>query len=688
MRMMPIAIWALAALALVSTAVVELLHWTGGPVLDYLPFLAAGACAMWLRPDHRAARRLLLAASLLGLSANGGSALSLLYLRPESIDPLSLALANGLHKAIAISFFAALVGLFAVFPDGHYQGRWQRWLVAFWWACVPVVALYETLSYPRINFNPWMVWAAPSVANPLYVPPLALLNPVISTFDDQTLIPFVLAVLLVALRYRRTSSEVRMQIRWPLLGLLPFVAVLASGIFVGLGMLPAWANGDLFIVAIVLLPVTIAIAIVRHRLFDIDLVIRKSLVYGVLWLAIAAAYAGLASLLGIAAGQHYPMAVAVILAIAASMAFQPARRWLEQAADRWVFGCRLSGYELVRRFGATLEETAALDQLAPAMAATVRGGLGVAWARVVVDEPGGGGGRRTIIGADGRANAEAAEPAATAPLVHAGEQIGAIECGPKASGAWTPADQDLLESLGRQAALAVRNSRLAAELADRLEDLAASRARIIRAEDAERRRIERNIHDGIQQDLVSLIAKLGLARSQLSRDPERVEALLAALQDETGQALEELRELARGIHPPVLTDRGLLEAIESRVARMPLGVTIEVDRALKGARFAEEVEAAAYFLVCEALTNSLKHSGAREAKVKLRCAEGRLELEVSDSGRGFESDGDRTRRGGLAGVADRVEAIGGAVTVTSCPGSGTRIRAELPGTLRDARVHA
>jgi signal transduction histidine kinase len=683
MRVVTIALyWALAVLASAATVGTTVSDYAvGGPAashaggaLIYLPFYAAGVFAFWRRPDHPAARRLLVVASLLGLYTAAGDLISVLYLARGFFPGLWLA--NTVDKAIGIAISTAVLGLFAVFPDGRYQRAYERWIVRIWAALIPTVPVLELVSHPNLYFNHWIVWSDPTLPNPFYVPALAVLAPVLRQIDDQTLVPFVIAAGLVAARYRRFPAEQRRQIKWPLLGLLTFVPVPISLIFVQLGLIPAWVNGSLFVLAIVLLPVSLAIGIVRHQLLDIDLVIRKSLVYGALWLAIALTYAGLAVLLGIAAGQRYPVGLAVVLTIAAAMAFQPVRRWLERLADRWVFGHRLSGYELVRSFGAALQETSALDQLAPRVAATVREGLGVRWARVVVERETHDGLHAEVVGAEGISSDDPGEARATAALVHGGDRIGRIECGPKVEGGWLAADQDLLESLGRQAALAIHNSRLAAELAERLEELRASRSRIIRAEDVERRRIERNIHDGVQQDLVALMAKLGLARAQLTRDPALVDATLARLQDETRRALEELRELARGIHPPVLTDRGILEALEAVAARLPLGVAIDVDRSLEGRRFAEETEAAAYFLVCEALTNSVKHASARQARIRLTSENGRLSVEVSDDGQGF--DPRTTTRAGLAGLADRVEAVGGEVQIRSRPGEGTTVSATLP----------
>ncbi|HEX6348547.1 MAG TPA: sensor histidine kinase, partial [Candidatus Dormibacteraeota bacterium] len=391
---------------------------------------------------------------------------------------------------------------------------------------------------------------------------------------------------------------------------------------------------------------------------------------------IALAYAGLAALLGLAAGRRFPVAVAVAVTIAATTAFQPARVWLERLADRWIFGRRFGRYETVRRLGAAVDWTLGLEPLGARIASTIREAMPVAWVRIVVEQEATQRQRARVIGVDGIAAEDPLAPDATAALTVGDDEVGRIECGLKPRRSWTTSDDDLLKSLARQAAMAIRSSLLAEQLAERLEDLAASRARIVRAEDAERRRIERNIHDGIQQDMVALIANLGLARTQLVHDPSVVDASLARLQDDARSALAELRELARGIHPPVLTDRGILEAIEARIARMPLGVGFEIDRKLDGARFPGEVEAAAYFLVCEALTNAAKHAAVNDAKVRIARSDEGLLVEVVDHGRGFDPEG--TQRAGLDGIADRVEALGGKFQVCSAPGDGTVVRAILP----------
>jgi len=646
--------------------------------LIYIPFFLAGAFAFWKRPDQRAARRLLLVGALAVLFSAVGNIISVVYLVHGPVSWFWAA--NTVDRVLTGAFYAALIAMLAVFPDGHYHRRYERWMVWLWGCLLPVSPVVELLAHPAVFVNAYNVWAAPQLRSPLYVPALASLYPIIQSVDDQTLLPILIAALILPLRYWRSDPEQRQQVKWPLFVLLGFFQVPIAGGLAQLGVVPSALNNILFILAIVSLPVSFAIGIVKHRLLDIDLVIRKSIIYGALWLVIALTYAGLAALLGIAAGQRFPVGLAVALTIVAAMAFQPARRRLERLADRWVFGERLGGYELLQRFGTALEDTSDLTQLAPRVAATVREGLGVWWARIVMETETPEGPRFEAIGADGIGLDKPAQPEAVAALAHGDELVGRIECGPKVEGEWQRSDQDLLETLGRQAALAIRNAHLAAELSLRLEELEASRLRIIRAEDAERRRIERNIHDGVQQDLIALMAKIGLARTQLGGDPALVDATLSRLQEETRQALEELRELARGIHPPVLTDRGLLEAIEARAARLPLGITVETDRALYGRRFAEEIEGAAYFLVCEALTNTVKHAAAQGAGIRLEAQNGHLYVQVSDDGQGF--DPHTTPRAGLAGLTDRIEALGGTVRIESRQGHGSTVSATLPA--RDA----
>jgi signal transduction histidine kinase len=232
---------------------------------------------------------------------------------------------------------------------------------------------------------------------------------------------------------------------------------------------------------------------------------------------------------------------------------------------------------------------------------------------------------------------------------------------------------ELVNSVCAAAALTLENERLRAELLAKLAELQASRARLVEATESERRRIERDLHDGTQQRLVSIAMTLGLAESKLAGDRPNVGPVLREARDALALALEELRELTQGIRPAILVERGLGAALDDLSRRAALPVRLDV--ALPEDRLPEQVETAAYFVASEALANAGKHSHASEVRLTALAAGETLALEVSDDGIGGAGGGAGS---GLRGLADRVEAIGGRLTVSSPPGRGTTIRAEIP----------
>ena len=233
-------------------------------------------------------------------------------------------------------------------------------------------------------------------------------------------------------------------------------------------------------------------------------------------------------------------------------------------------------------------------------------------------------------------------------------------------------EPELVESAGAAAGLALENERLHAELRARLEELRASRARIVEAAQQERRRIERDLHDGTQQRLVSIAMTLGLADSRIDRDPAAAKALLGEARASLSDALRELRELAQGIHPGILTERGLRPALEelAYAARLPLELDVSLSE-----RLPERVEAAAYYVVSEAITNVVKHAEANSIRVRVERVDGHAVVEVADDGVGGADSGGGT---GLRGLADRVDALGGRLRVESPRGRGTVVHAEIP----------
>jgi signal transduction histidine kinase len=232
-------------------------------------------------------------------------------------------------------------------------------------------------------------------------------------------------------------------------------------------------------------------------------------------------------------------------------------------------------------------------------------------------------------------------------------------------------EPQLVRTAGAAAALALENQRLAAELRARIEDLRASRARLVEAGDAERRRLERDLHDGAQSRLVALALKIKLARMKVDADSEAAQ-LLDESSAELQASLDELRVLARGLHPVVLTDRGLNAAVRILADRAPVPVEV---LALPPERLPPAVELALYFVVAEALTNVAKYAQASGATVTITVGGGRVAVEVSDDGIG---GADVAAGSGLRGLSDRVAALDGRLELHSPPGKGTRLRAEIP----------
>jgi signal transduction histidine kinase len=233
-------------------------------------------------------------------------------------------------------------------------------------------------------------------------------------------------------------------------------------------------------------------------------------------------------------------------------------------------------------------------------------------------------------------------------------------------------DPELVDAVCAAAGLALENERLQAELRAHLDELRASRVRIVEAADAERRRLERDLHDGTQQRLVSVSMALGLAESKLGSDPKSARKILDETRKTLGTTLQELRELSQGIHPGILTERGLGPALQELAygSPVPIELSVPIEE-----RLPEPVEAAAYYVVAEALTNVAKYASASSVSVRVGSRNGRAVVEVSDDGVG---GADPARGSGLRGLADRVEALGGMLAVESPAGEGTRLRAEIP----------
>jgi len=260
-----------------------------------------------------------------------------------------------------------------------------------------------------------------------------------------------------------------------------------------------------------------------------------------------------------------------------------------------------------------------------------------------------------------------------AAVSQGGELLGALSLHKPPNEPLTSTEDDLLRHLASQAGLVLRNAALTTELRASIDELRASRRRLVEAQDAERQRIERNLHDGAQQQLIALTIHLGLLEESAG-DPAAVRELVAAVKNGVRAALDDLRDLARGIYPPLLADQGLVPALQAQAGKASLPVEIDADGI---GRYPQDTEAAVYFCTLEALQNIAKYASASRATVGLSCSDDSLQFTVTDNGTGFDTATIRYGTG-LQGMADRLAALGGALQIRSQPGHGTILSGELP----------
>jgi len=364
------------------------------------------------------------------------------------------------------------------------------------------------------------------------------------------------------------------------------------------------------------------------------------------------------------------------------VAFQPVFGRARRVANRLVYGKRATPYEVLSDLSEQLAETYAGNDLLPRMARTLAEATGATqvevWLRAGAeirsaavwpqDSP-----ASPPVGVTGQLLPHLGATVAV-PVRHQGELLGALSLVKRAGESLSPMEQKLVADLAGQAGLMLKNMGLAADLQVRLEELRASRQRLVSAQDAERRRIERDLHDGAQQHLVALKIKLGVLKGLTTKDPTRAAELAGQVEVDADEALATLRDLARGIYPPLLADQGLAAALRSQATKASIPVEVTAEGV---ARYPQEAEAAVYFCCLEALQNVAKYARASHATVRLSSVNGSLQFVVQDDGAGFDP-GQTVRGSGLTNMTDRIEALGGTLEITSAAGTGTLVSGSLP----------
>ncbi len=492
----------------------------------------------------------------------------------------------------------------------------------------------------------------------------------------------IVAIIGMVIRYRRSRAELREQLKWFLFAGSVLVLALIATAFASTA-----AESDIasafFVLASLGLPAATAIAIFKYHLYDIDVVISRTLVYGALAVVITSVYVGIAVGIGslVGSGGRPNLALSIVATGIVAVGFQPLRERLQKIANRLVYGERATPYEVLSQFSERVAESYASDDVLPRMARVLADGTNAEHAEVWLRsgeqlhlassfpiEP------ALMSVASGKADPATTPAEHTVEVRHRGDLLGALSVTKRRGESLTPIEAKLVNDLAHQAGLVLKNVRLTADLQARLEDLRASRQRLVAAQDDERRRLERNLHDGAQQHLIAIKVKLGLAEMLLGRDPVKAAATLEQLKGDADEALETLRDLARGIYPPLLADKGLVVALESQARKATVPVRVDADGI---GRYPQDIEAALYFCTLEALQNVQKYAAASAVEVRLREDSGQVHVDVIDDGRGFALSA-ATRGAGLTNMEDRLDALGGSLDVESAPGAGTTLHAIVP----------
>jgi signal transduction histidine kinase len=485
------------------------------------------------------------------------------------------------------------------------------------------------------------------------------------------------ATVSLIVRFRRARGDERQQIRW-FATAAALVAISLTAVFLGELAFPgttalARVGAIGVILSFISIPVTTGIAVLKYRLYELDVVISRTVLYGALVVFVTLVYVAIVVGIGTAVGTRANIFLSILATAVIAVAFHPARERARRLANRVVYGRRATPYEVLSEFSDRLAGAYSVEDVLPRMTRIVGEGTGATRASVWV-RVGGHLRRESLWPSDAAADGPTAvRETSDVPgdrvlsVQHQGETLGALAVEKRRGEAFTPSEEKLLGDLAAQAGLILRNVKL-------VEDLRASRQRIVAAQDAERRRLERDIHDGAQQQLVALSVKARLAEKFLDRDQEKAKRTLEEIKRETTEALETLRDLARGIYPPVLADKGLAAALESQARKSTAPVAVESDGI---GRYAQETEAGVYFCVLEALQNVAKYADAKHVTVHLGQENGLLAFSVTDDGKGF--DPATTPSGsGLQNMRDRIEALGGTLEIRSEVGAGTVVAGRVP----------
>lgn len=610
-------------------------YWTGINLLFALVYCTVAALIFWRKPFDPVAWFASLSLVALGTSFPSIPN-ALVSVHSTWWLPITLLDALGLPS---------LTTFLLLFPSGRFVPRWTCW-VAVAFATLYVLGTFFPGTYlGYVNL--------PRLFHPLV--PLAVLS---------------IVIFAQIYRYRRVSTPLeRQQTKWVVFGaiiaLIGFASAFLLSSFLSLDrlslLISVFTVTSIYLL-LLLIPLSIAFAILRYHLWDIDLIIKRTVVYGILTTCVIGIYVLVVGYLGTLFHTQSSLVISLLATGLVAVIFHPLKELLQRSVNRLLYGQRDEPYHVISRLGQRLEATLAPDAVLTAIVETVAQALKLPYSAISLKHD-----QAFSIAAS---YGTEVETLLHVPLMYQTEQVGELLLAPRARGeSFTPADRRLLDDLARQVGIAAHAVRLTA-------DLQQSRERLVTAREEERRRLRRDLHDGLGPTLASITLKLDATRNLLTRDPTAADALLIDLKKQTQAAVSDIRRLVYDLRPPSLDELGLIQALREQTEQYNydrLRITIEAPEPLPSLPAA--VEVATYRIVQEAITNVIRHSQACNCTIRFALNHG-LDIEICDDGRGI-STGQRAGVG-LTSIRERVAELGGICEIEAQPISGTRLHVRLP----------
>ncbi len=657
--------YVIAVLAVVATALLPFAFAAGDLSLDEIVaeyyaqsaalFAVLGSLILWRRPGHGVGW-LLVAIGGFDFLTRLPDLYELFGLPARAGFPPYETVAQPLSWAWVPTVGGIIIGLPQLFPAGRLLSR--RWRPLAWFGVAATALLSVDFMIDEDGYPP-------------------LVNVAFGMFALAGLASIVPLVV----RYRRSTGIERQQLKWAFFGLaisVPMLVVGTSGVFFG-AVGAIWAFPPL-----VIIPLTLTIAILRYRLYDIDVVISRTLLVaglaGFITVTYVAIVVGIGSLVG--RGDEPNLILSIAATALVAVAFQPVRRRLQRVANRLVFGRRATPYDVLSGFATKVGAAEASPETLVGLAELMADGTGAQPARVWLRV---GSQLRTtarwparddddlVVDVDTASDLPEADLAV--PVREQDELLGVLTIAKPRGERVTEVDIDLVERLAAASGVLLRNLRLDAELAQRLDEIEASRRRLVSAQDDARRRIEAELGGGTRAQLSALGKRLTRLQGEVDATAApKTAMLLGQLVTSTDTALETLAGLAAGVYPPRLAADGLEAALSEQAGRAAVPVDVQTTGI---GRYPADVEAAVYFAVLEALQNVAKYADATAVEVRLTDEQGRLTFEVTDDGAGFDT-GAVSMGTGLQGIVDRLDTVDGTISIDSRPGAGTTVSGTIP----------